>query len=212
MLFRSLKKKLGALDFIESAEKKDDRLCIEINGEQQDLPFDDICAPKCLTCSRPNAIISDHFAGPQRTPRIPAKGKTALEKFEEKSLPERFGFWKAQMQRCVRCYACRDSCPMCVCRDHCVAVSRNPHFVSQEATASENFMFQLIHVMHLAGRCVSCGECERACPMDIPLGLLRAKSTEVTSALFNQEAGLDQEAVLPLLSFNIEEETIEEHD
>jgi ferredoxin len=203
---------VDGLDAVRSVEKKGDRLAIETEGGVHDLAFDDVCATKCLDCTHPNAVESDHFAGARLQPRTPAQGKTALAAFEEKPLEERFDFWKREMQRCIRCYACRNACPMCVCRDHCLAVSRNSKFVSQESNPSENLMFQLIHVMHLAGRCVSCGECERACPMDIPLGLLRAKSTEITEELFNQQAGLDTKAPLPLLSFKPQEENIQEHE
>ncbi len=209
---KRLAKTVDGLESVRSVEKKGDRLVIETESGVRDLAFDDVCATKCLDCAHPNAVESDHFAGTRLEPRTPAQGNTALAAFEEKSLEERFDFWKREMQRCIRCYACRNACPMCVCRDHCLAVSRNSKFVSQESNPSENLMFQLIHVMHLAGRCVSCGECERACPMDIPLGLLRAKSTEITGKLFNQQAGLDTEAPLPLLSFKPQEETIQEHE
>jgi ferredoxin len=209
---KRLSKALGDLDSITSVEKAGDRLVLEGGDGRRELDFDAVCAPKCLDCAWPNAVESDHFAGPRLEPRTPAEGKTALERFEEKPLGERFAFWKREMERCIRCYACRNACPMCVCRDKCLAVSRNSKFVSQEAKPSENFMFQLIHVMHLAGRCVSCGECERACPMDIPLRLLRAKSTAVTEELFDERAGTDPEAPLPLLTFKTDEETIEERD
>ena len=209
---KRLARVIDDLDSVQSVEKKGDRLAVTTGSGDHDLAFDDVCAAQCLDCAHPNAVVSDHFAGPRLEPRVPAEGKTALERFEEKPLEERFDFWKQEMQRCIRCYACRNACPMCVCRDHCLAVSRNSRFVSQESAPTENFMFQLIHVMHLAGRCVSCGECERACPMDIPLGLLRAKSTQTTTDLFNQQAGLDMEAPLPLLSFKPQEETIEEHE
>ena len=33
----------------------------------------------------------------------------------------------------------------------------------------------MTRALHLAGRCVDCGECERACPADIPLALLNRK-------------------------------------
>ena len=36
----------------------------------------------------------------------------------------------------------------------------------------ENLFFHMVRAMHLAGRCINCGECERSCPMKIPLGLL----------------------------------------
>jgi L-lactate utilization protein LutB len=114
------------------------------------------------------------------------------------------------MDRCIRCYACRNACPMCVCRDHCIADTRDPHWLSQETDVQQKWMFQLIHAMHLAGRCTECGECERACPMNIPILSLRQKLNREIKELFDYEAGVDPEGVPPLLTFKVEEANINE--
>ncbi len=62
---------------------------------------------------------------------------------------------------------CRNACPLCVCRDHCVAPSRIPEWVTQSDGVKDKLFFQVIHATHLAGRCTGCGECQRACPVGI---------------------------------------------
>ena len=47
--------------------------------------------------------------------------------------------------------------------------------------------------MHLAGRCVECNECERVCPMDIPLSLLNRKLVKEVSELFGHRGGMTTE-------------------
>ena len=42
--------------------------------------------------------------------------------------------------------------------------------------------------MHLAGRCSGCAECERVCPMDIPLNLLNRKMAQELFELYGFEA------------------------
>jgi len=91
-------------------------------------------------------------------------------------------------------------------------MSRDPHWLSQENATAENWMFQMIHVMHLTGRCVECGECERACPMDIPLMLLRRQMNKGVREVFGYEAGLDPQGKPPLLTFNVEEDNIPERE
>jgi Na+-translocating ferredoxin:NAD+ oxidoreductase RnfC subunit len=72
-------------------------------------------------------------------------------------------------------------------------------------------MFHMIHAIHLAGRCTECGECERACPMDIPLGKLKKKINMEMKELFDYVPGTKAEDKPPLYTFKVEEEKIEEH-
>ncbi|MFV0350520.1 MAG: 4Fe-4S dicluster domain-containing protein [Halodesulfovibrio sp.] len=189
---------------------KGDKVEVAVNGDVETFDFDTVCLEKCLTCRFPNAIATEHFAG-EEVPVAPKCDKApSLEAFEKLSLDERFTFWQDQMRRCVRCYACRNTCPMCVCRDHCISTSRNPHWVSQETSSAENFMFQMIHTMHLAGRCIECGECQRACPVDLPIMLFRRTMVNAVKNTFDYVSGADPEATPPLLTFKVEEDNIKE--
>jgi Fe-S oxidoreductase len=78
--------------------------------------------------------------------------------------------------------------------------------MSQETGVRQKWMYQLIHAMHLAGRCTECGECERACPMEIPILSLRRKMNQEIASLFGYQAGLDPEGVAPLMTFKPEED------
>ncbi|MBW2368941.1 MAG: 4Fe-4S dicluster domain-containing protein, partial [Deltaproteobacteria bacterium] len=163
-----IRKRIGELGLVSSAQVNGDTLTVTRSDDTHSLPISEIRMNKCEICQYPNALISDHFIGsPVDRDDSVAPVHESVEEFDTWSLEERFAFWKREMSRCIRCYACRNTCPMCVCKNHCVAVTREPHWLSQENTAAENWMFQMIHVMHLTGRCVVCGECERACPMGI---------------------------------------------
>ena len=53
----------------------------------------------------------------------------------------------------------------------------------------------------LAGRCAGCAECERACPMDIPLNLLNRKMAKELKELYGHEAGFQAKEKGPLAEY-----------
>ena len=75
-------------------------------------------------------------------------------------------FWQGELRKCIKCYGCRNSCPVCVC-DECELES--PEFVTLGKIPPEFPVFQLIRAYHLTGSCINCGECEATCPSAIPL-------------------------------------------
>lgn len=206
---RKLRERLPAdLGFVEQAAWHGDRLQASVAGQPVEVRLADVLADKCLACRYPNALAADVRIGTERTPApqpVPCQ-----QSFDALPQADKLAFWESAMSRCIRCYACRNACPLCVCRDHCIATSRDPLWLGQENSPAENFMFQMIHVLHLAGRCTECGECERACPVDIPLLLLRRSMNRVTEELFDYQSGTTPGQTPPLLTFQVEEARINE--
>jgi L-lactate utilization protein LutB len=61
--------------------------------------------------------------------------------------------------------------------------------------------WHIARAMHLAGRCTGCAECERVCPMDIPLNLLNRKMARELKELYGYEAGLEVRDKGPMNSY-----------
>ncbi|MBI5955455.1 MAG: 4Fe-4S dicluster domain-containing protein, partial [Chloroflexi bacterium] len=71
----------------------------------------------------------------------------------------------------------------------------------------EKQLFHIMRAYHLAGRCVGCQECERACPMGLPLSLLNRKIAKEVAELFSgYRAGADAAVAPPLATFCKEED------
>ena len=58
-----------------------------------------------------------------------------------------------------------------------------------------------MRAMHMAGRCVECGACEEACPVDIPLMLINRKVGLIVRERFDDVPGTDPDKPLPLAAF-----------
>jgi len=119
---------------------------------------------------------------------IPAKDKAILDKLEGMTLEGRWDFWLEQLSPCFKCYACRASCPMCYCT-RCFVEVNAPQWIPIAANELGNVEWHLLRAMHLAGRCINCGECGRACPLEIPTHLLTFKGVEDVKEDFNVVAG-----------------------
>jgi formate dehydrogenase subunit beta len=191
----------------------DKAVTIKTAQGKQEAPLDDVLAAKCLSCQYPTPIIFDHLAGAAFSAQRPAAAvDDEVKEIEKLDITERLAHWETELDRCIRCYACRNACPLCVCRDQCAADARNPHWFSQRTGVNEKVMWQFMHALHLAGRCTDCGECERACPMNIPIQRIRRKINKEIKELFAYEAGVNPDDTPPLYTFKVEEPTIKESE
>lgn len=139
---------------------------------------------KCCSCENPNPVIADMFLGEELPVPNPSDRFAEVQALEQLTTDERSAYWDRQFSRCLRCYACRNVCPACTCRQ-CVFDQVEPNWVSKRNNLSENTAFHLIRAFHVAGRCVDCGECDRVCPVAIPLRKLNRKILKDIGELFD---------------------------
>lgn len=127
-----------------------------------------------------------------------------VEALEARSPAERWAFWRQHFDRCIRCYACRQACPMCYC-DQCIATLNQPQWIETSAHPIGNMAWNITRAFHLAGRCINCGECERACPVDIPLMLLNRFLARQVKRHFDFLAGYNTEEYQPFAAYKCED-------
>ena len=121
-------------------------------------------------------------------------------KIEKMSPQERFSFWQEEFAKCIKCYACRQACPMCYCR-RCIVDSNQPQWVNTSSHTLGNFEWNIVRAFHLSGRCVECGNCDRACPVNIPLRLINHRMAEEVLGAFDHFAGMSKTQEPVLASF-----------
>jgi formate dehydrogenase (coenzyme F420) beta subunit len=196
---------------VEEITFTDDSIKVKTASGEKTIAIKDVCPSKCTTCQYPTPIISDELAADAIQSDKPADVYADVAELEGKTLEERWAYFASQFDKCIRCYACRNACPMCVCQDSCIAETRDPHWITQKLTFDEKLMFHMIHTLHLAGRCVECGECERVCPMEIPVAKLKKKLNKEMKELFDYTPGVNPEDKPPMFVFNVDEAKIKEH-
>ena len=130
----------------------------------------------------------------------PVMEKELIAGLKPQSLQERFAFWESELERCIKCYACRAACPLCYCT-RCTAECNQPQYISVPSHKLGNLEWHVMRAMHLAGRCISCGECSRACPMDIPVSALPMYLADVVQESFGVKAGLTAQMPSVLSTF-----------
>ena len=146
------------------------------------------------------------------------KDKQAIERaqrweqrdFDElRRLPnkDRLNYWLEYFNRCIKCFGCRDVCPICYCKDCYLEPERG--FV-QGGQTPPHIMFPLVRLAHVADSCVNCGQCQDACPMEIPLTRLYHMLNGELSAMFGYVPGMDVSDYPPLTTVTDEELHIEE--
>jgi len=196
----------GSLTGIAIAAEADGRLTVESGNGRRTVAVGDLLQARCRVCEYNTPPVADEIVGDAVPPMPEAAGAFAVvADLARLSAAERQAFWRAQVERCLRCYACREACPACYCRT-CFVDKAAPRWLSKASTTDDNWMFHAVRAFHLAGRCVECGECERVCPMDIPVSKLNRMLDREIRERFGYVAGLDPEAVPPLGTFRPEDQ------
>jgi ferredoxin len=174
-----------------------DNFVITVNGESNVIAQDKLLDEKCKHCEFPTPVLHDVLIG-EEIKSTKKEDYKEIEKLEHKSLTEKWEYWEKQFERCIRCYACRNACPLCYCKE-CMVDQLDPQWVRRSVDISENTAWNLLRAFHLAGRCIGCGQCERACPMELPLMGLNKKIEKETKEMFEYTPGIDPEEK-PLLA------------
>jgi len=126
--------------------------------------------------------------------------------FKVMSADERFSYWFGQFSRCIKCYGCRDACPICYCKDCTLEADRG---IVAGGEIPPDVMFPMIWFSHVMDSCVNCGQCQDVCPMELPLSRLTFMLNRELADIFKYEPGMNVEALPPLRTITDAELAVE---
>jgi len=195
---------LGGREILE-AQVANGRLELRGADFEQTLDLQEALCEDCVVCRHKNPTVYDVLVGDEadqaaegaELARQEQGERPTVEEFESWSADERWAYFSQEFERCIRCYACREACPVCYCTE-CFVDQSQPDWFGKSDDLSDVMAFHLVRMYHVAGRCLDCGACERACSMHIDLRTLGRKLERDVRELYEFEPGMDLESA-PLL-------------
>ncbi|HNW72318.1 MAG: 4Fe-4S dicluster domain-containing protein [Bacteroidales bacterium] len=141
----------------------------------------------CIECIFPNPVVFDEMVDgtPTGSEAPPYQVNTDIQNIAAMDLVERRAYFEEVFESCIRCNACRHSCPMCYCAKCCIDQETSTLYHGANTTSSA-FHALMTWSLHLAGRCVDCRNCEKACPSHLPLHLLHKWNEQVIYENFQE--------------------------
>jgi formate dehydrogenase subunit beta len=188
-----------AVDHKEILEVADGAEHFTVKGRdfEKRLEKKDFLQTNCAICRHRNPVLSDEMIAEPVAEQTGVEPYHDVEKIEQMASEQKHAFFTQLISNCIRCYACRNVCPLCYCPTCFVDESR-PQWVGKSTDPADTMTFHILRAYHCAGRCTDCGACERVCPVGIPVRQFTKKLNKDAEELFDWEAGLSLDQRPPL--------------
>ncbi len=189
----------AAVNDKEVFEIKESTDSFKVVGKDFEEEFikEDYLQENCVTCTHPNPVIYDEMVADPVPSRAERPVYEDVEEIESMPIEKRRFHIQKLIKDCIRCYACRNVCPLCYCPT-CFVDEKIPYF-GKSIDPTDTLTFHVLRAFHCAGRCTDCGACERVCPVAIPIRIFIKKLNKEAFEIFSWEAGLSLEQK-PLLT------------
>ena len=169
------------------------------NGFSETVNKADVLQENCALCMHRNPVIYDELIADEVAEQSESDVDryAAVRQVENMDPDAKWAYFDELLSDCIRCYACRNACPLCYCPT-CFVDESQPQWVGKGIDPADVRTFHFLRAYHCAGRCTDCGACVRACPVGINMRAFTKKLEKDCLELFDWEAGLTTEQRPPL--------------
>jgi formate dehydrogenase (coenzyme F420) beta subunit len=182
---------------IIDVEEKDGQIIVKGKDFEESFEKKDFLQKNCAVCLHRNPVVYDELIGDKVPEQQDVDAFKDIKKIEDMESEDKWGFFTRMISSCIRCYACRNACPLCYCTT-CFVDEAQPQWVGKSIDPTDTMTFHILRAYHCAGRCTDCGACERACPMGINVRQFTKKLNKDALELFSWEAGLKEDQRPPM--------------
>jgi ferredoxin len=193
------KRKIGAMfeGEINDVVEEEGNITVAGNGFEKVLNKKEVLQQNCSVCIHRNPVIYDELVADLVEEQNDPDRYKDVNEIEALPPQEKSKYFDDLLAPCIRCYACRNACPLCYCPTCFVDESR-PQWVGKSQDPTDVNTFHFLRAFHCAGRCTDCGACERSCPVGINMRVFTKKLEKDCLDLFDWEAGMSLDVRPPL--------------
>ena len=184
-------------DEIQDVTENGEKILVTAGGKETTLNKSEVLQKNCAVCTHPNPVIHDEIVAEKVEEQQGVDRYADVREIEAMAPQDKWDYFESLLSPCIRCYACRNACPLCYCPT-CFVDESKPQWVGKGQDPTDVRTFHFLRAFHCAGRCTDCGACERACPVGINMRVFTKKLEKDCFEQYGWEAGMSLDERPPL--------------